>query len=91
MRIVGIYFLLALFTIAPIVSNGIAHWVASACGCGLSEARVYPCIVHGVDVGEWLTYMLVSGWFAFLTLPIGLISMLVFTNNLLTRKKRGSA
>src|SRR5262249_41469412 len=89
MRTLRIYLLLALFTIAPIVIAAIAYSVASACGCRLSEARVYPCFVHGVDVGEWVnnTYLM-AGCLGVLTVPVGLISMLGFTISLATRKNR---
>lgn len=75
MRPVKIYLLLALYTIAPIVSVLIASGIASATGSRLDEAGPHPCIILGIDVGPLLSAMFVAGWLTFFTVPTGLLAI----------------
>ncbi|WP_017347968.1 hypothetical protein [Pantoea sp. A4] len=60
--------LLGLF---PVISVVIGGMIARAAGCHVDEAGVYPCIIAGRDVGEWLSFMNVMGWLMIATLPLG--------------------
>jgi hypothetical protein len=85
-HILGIYALLALYTVAPILSVLTASGVASLAGAKLDEGASHPCIILGHDFGDLLYTMFLFGWFALLTVPSGLLAMLVFTIILLVRR-----
>jgi hypothetical protein len=55
----------------PVALVLMASLIANLLGCNLNEAAAFECYVGGVDIGEALALMGVSGWFALLTLPIG--------------------
>ena len=74
-----IYCLIGLYSVAPILCASIAEGVASATGCRLDETSLHPCVVLGVDVGGLLNMMMLCGWFMIVTVPTGLLAMLVFT------------
>lgn len=61
---------LCLLCVAPILSVIASSAIADAYGCRLNEAGPNPCLVGGTDIGETLSFMFVSGWFALLTLPM---------------------
>lgn len=67
-----------LFALAPILSALLASWIADAHGCALDEGGVHPCLIGGADYGETLSVMFVSGWFAFVTLPLGALGFVVW-------------
>jgi hypothetical protein len=75
---VVVYLLLVLFMISPIVSVMVASSIAKAHGCQLDEGSPHPCIINGVDRGELLYEMGVAGWFIFLTVPAGIVGMVIF-------------
>jgi hypothetical protein len=85
-RILVMYAVLALYTVAPILSVFIASGVASHAGAKLDEGEAHPCIILGHDFGELLHAMFVFGWLALLTVPSGLLAMLVFTIVLFVRR-----
>ena len=77
MRAAKIYLLILLYMLAPILCVLLASAVASATGSRLDEGNAHPCIILGCDFG-WLLYALfVSGWFVFLTVPTGLLAIVV--------------
>ena len=86
-----IYLVIGLFTVAPILSFAIAGGVARFCGCQVDESGVHPCIILGTDVGGLLYDMCVAGWFALLTVPFGLLVILLITLDLVKGRKRNVA
>jgi hypothetical protein len=56
----------------------VAGWIAESHGCTLNEGSVNPCIVDGEDMGHTLYTMFVMGWFMLVTLPAGLVALLVW-------------
>ena len=71
-----IIYLLALvlilaFMFAPIGSVVACGWIANAHGCKVDEGSVHPCIINGVDRGEFLYQLGVLGWLMLVTLPAG--------------------
>lgn len=66
-----------LFAISPIISVLIAGSIASFFDCELHEGFTNPCVLGGVDWGETLYFMAVLGWFALLTIPIGVVVALI--------------
>ncbi len=78
----NIGFLLGAFAIVllaslPVISVFTASWIATSLGCVLNEGDAHPCPLHGVDLGEMLYGMAVMGWFALMTLPLGVIALAV--------------
>ena len=67
-----------LFALAPLLSPLMAGAIADMHGCALDEGGVHPCIIGGTDYGETLSVMFVSGWFAFVTLPLGALGLVVW-------------
>ena len=69
-----------------------AAWLAEAHGCDLHEGFVNPCVIAGADRGEALYTVFVSGWFALLTLPLGLGALvtllLLLAVDLIRRRRR---
>src|SRR5262245_19861350 len=75
---VVVHLLLVLFMISPMVSVMVASSIAKAHGCQLDEGNAHHCLINGVDRGELLYQMFVSGWFFLLTLPGGIVGMVIF-------------
>src|SRR5690349_4635195 len=78
-KIIWGYCLITLYSVAPILCVLISSGIASATGSRLDEAGAHLCIILGVDVGGVLAAMFVCGWFMLVTIPTGLIAMLIFT------------
>ena len=81
--------------LAPVISVFAAFWVAEAHHCVLHEGFTNPCIVNGADVGDTLYFMLVMGWFAIASLPLGAMALaallVVFLLHLLLWHRRRRA
>jgi hypothetical protein len=67
-----------LWTIWPVVLVVIAGAIASANGCELNETMINSCIVNGREIGNTLYSMGVMGWFMLVTIPTGLLALLIF-------------
>jgi hypothetical protein len=87
-----------LWTFWPVVLVAIAGGIASANGCELNETVVNSCIVNGREMGQTLYSMGVMGWFMLVTIPTGLLVLLIFLLLLLiewivgrSRKRRAQA
>ena len=61
----------------PVLSVVVSGAVASRLGCTLHEGFTNPCFIGAFDAGSLLYAMLVSGWFALVTVPAGLIGVAV--------------
>lgn len=67
-----------LWTIWPVLLVATAGAIASANGCELNEAVINSCIVNGSEMGQTLYSMGVMGWFMLVTIPTGLLALLIF-------------
>ncbi|MEQ9233443.1 hypothetical protein [Coleofasciculus sp. E2-BRE-01] len=67
-----------LFSISPILSVLIASLIADRFGCRLHEGFANPCIINGKDYGETLTSMFIAGWYIFLSIPIGMVLLILY-------------
>jgi hypothetical protein len=72
------FVLIVLLALAPLLSALIAGAIADALGCGLNEGGASPCPFMGHDLGEPLVIMLVLGWLAILTLPLGAAALVIW-------------
>lgn len=84
------YGVIVLWTLLPMISVLTAGAIAQAAGCALDEGRVNPCTVAGMDVGEALYTMFVMGWMFFLTVPTGLVALVLFTVIVLIKRFRSA-
>ena len=73
------YIVIILFTTSPILSVVLAATIADSHGCTLNEGSVNPCIIGGVDYGGLLYNMGVLGWFAMVSIPLGIAGFIVLT------------
>jgi len=81
--LVSVFLLILVWTVWPMVLAGVAGSIATANGCQLDEGSVHPCIVNGRDMGEQLYGMGVAGWFMLVTVPTGLLALMVYAASLL--------
>ena len=70
--------LIVLYTIAPILSVLLAGIMANSLGCKLDEGQARQCMCLGIDIGRPLYALGVAGWLALVTLPTGLLAMIVY-------------
>lgn len=59
--------------LAPLAFPLVALAIAAAGGCRLNEGNMHPCVILGIDWGEVLYGMFVTGWLGLITLPIAMI------------------
>lgn len=83
--IIALVLLLAA-TLFPVPILFFASWFAETHGCTVNEGGIYPCIVNGVDWGETLALMGMSGWLLIATLPIMLFGVTVLAVALLIHR-----
>jgi hypothetical protein len=67
-----------LWMIWPVIVVAVAGSIAAANGCELNETVINSCIVDGREMGDTLYSMGVMGWFMLVTIPTGLLALLVF-------------
>lgn len=70
--------LLLLFATAPLISVILSTSIAESAGCNLHEGSANSCVILGVDVGRMLYAMFVAGWLSFVTLPVGLVLLVLW-------------
>lgn len=69
---------IVLFTAAPLIAALSAGAIANSLGCELNEGGASPCLIGGTDIGEALSFLFVSGWFMFFTIPLGIGAVLIW-------------
>ncbi|MFL6198747.1 MAG: hypothetical protein ACJ76J_06205 [Thermoanaerobaculia bacterium] len=74
-----VYGIIVFWMLLPMISVFAASAIADASGCSLDEGGVHQCMVLGKDIGETLYTMFVLGWLFFLTVPTGLVALVLFT------------
>lgn len=67
-----------LWTIWPVILVATAGAIAAANGCELNETVINSCIVNEREMGQTLYSMGVMGWFMLVTIPTGLLALLIF-------------
>jgi hypothetical protein len=90
-KIIFIYGLILFYAFAPLLSVLVCGVIASLAGCKVSEAGASPCPIFGFDMGGVLVTMFVCGWLMLLTLPSGLLFLVVFTIIVLILRRRRKA
>ncbi len=77
----------------PVLGIIWSSWFADKHGCTLNEANYNPCIVNGTDWGHILGAAFISGWLGLITIPVGLLALLVILVMFVTgaiRKRRAA-
>lgn len=59
--------------VSPIILVWLVKLIATLNGCSLNEELAQSCIVAGVDIGGFLYSLLLSGWYLFITFPVGAV------------------
>jgi len=72
------FILIVLFAAAPLIPGFIAGGIADALGCTVNEGGATQCLYHGSDIGQTLAEMVVLGWLAFVTFPLGLAALAIW-------------
>lgn len=75
---IGCGLLIVLWMVLPLLSVFTAYTIGNAFNCQVDEGGVHPCVVAGQDIGEPLYTMGVLGWFMFITIPSGLVALVIF-------------
>lgn len=65
------------FALLPVAAVLLASLLATIAGCNVNEGGAEACSLLGLDIGGLLYMLFVSGWFALITLPIGVPAVLV--------------
>jgi hypothetical protein len=73
------YGLIILYTLAPVLSVLISSGIATALGAKLDESQTHPAYLLGINIGGLLSIMFIAGWLALITIPTGLLALVVFT------------
>ena len=71
--------LIILFGAWPIISVILSSVIADSLHCQVDEGSAHACLYQGRDIGDTLNFMFVSGWFAFLTVPLALGALIVWS------------
>lgn len=71
---IGVWTMVAgiVFAFLPVLGVLLASGVATLGGCDLNEGSVNACVVLGMDMGGTLYVLFVMGWYALVTLPLGM-------------------
>jgi hypothetical protein len=75
----------------PAASAILSTLIAGYAGCQLDEGGAHPCLIAGRDYGETLVTMFVSGWFAFLTVPMATVLVPIWLAREVLHRRRKRA
>ncbi len=82
------------YAITPIVSVLIAIVIADMYGCSVDESGSSVCITPIGDIGDFLSMMGIFGWYTFITIPTGLLGLIVavilFAASFISKKQKES-
>jgi len=63
--------------IVPIGSFVLSIILSSAGNCQVNESSVNVCMLFGVDVGGLIYNLMMMGWYALITLPLGFFGLCI--------------
>ena len=73
------YFVITILALSPIIISVIAGGLGNCLGCNINEAGTDDCIRWGIPFGNILNPLGVIGWFALLTIPVGVLAFVAWT------------
>jgi hypothetical protein len=65
------------FACLPIVASLLSIILAELNNCTLSAGSLSPCFLVGKDISKTLYIMFLSHWYAFFTVPIGFLGVIL--------------
>ncbi len=71
--------LIALIAFSPIIIGLIGFFISWKFGCEMNEGGPSPCLILGIDFGEFLAVGSTGAFIIFLTLPAGFVAAGVYT------------
>jgi hypothetical protein len=75
--LIGLFAILAV-PLAPVASVTVCGWIADSHGCKVDKGSIHPCVIGGKDYGQLLYTLGVLGWLMLVTLPAGLLALLIW-------------
>ena len=73
------YLVVVLLTLLPLLLSALASAIGNGLGCNINEGGTDECVRWGIHFGALLNVMFTSFWLALLTVPAGIIALLVLT------------
>lgn len=73
------YVFILFFSVSPFLSVIAGSAIGNSLGCNINEAGTDRCIRIGIPFGDILNDMVVAGWLFFCSIPLGLLSLIIFT------------
>ena len=77
--IIFVYVKIVLLACSPIIVAMLAGFIGSCLGCNINEAGTDYCFRLGIPFGIILSVFGSAGWAAMVTLPAGVIALVVWT------------
>ena len=62
--------ILAVLSLIPMAALMVGAALAGLLGCEVNEGGPVPCLLGGVDIGPFLSGLVVTGWFELIILPV---------------------
>jgi len=62
---------------SPLIATFSAQGIAAVSGCALHKGYAEPCVIFGMDWGGILHVLNVAAWWSIVTLPAGVIAVLI--------------
>lgn len=62
--------------VGPLLLVWTVDLIADLNGCDLNESGAESCLIAGLDIGGLLYSLFMSGWYLFITFPIGAVLFL---------------
>lgn len=82
------YLVIALIAVLPIISALLASFLGWCLGCSVNEAGTAHCIRFGINLGEMLSTMFIMGWATFLSVPLAIILLIVWSIYMSKKQKQ---
>lgn len=73
-----IFFVILGLMVLPLGLAIAAESIAEANGCHVHEGFPNPCLIDGSDWGETLYAWFVMGWLTFVSVPLGVIGLVIW-------------
>ena len=73
------YLFTLFFIISPFLGIFLANIIGNSLGCNINESGADECIRVGIPFGEILNGMVAAAWLFFLTIPLGVIFLVILT------------
>jgi len=76
------YIYVLLFAVLPLVPLVTGALLADRYGCVFDESGAHPCLIAGVDRGEFVYNLGMCGWLFMATVPIAFWAVIIYEGSL---------